>query len=186
MRSTSTTTTGAEVAGPPVPVPAPAASGRRRRLLVAYRGLPGSGKTTQARARLAGLRRAGVPAARVSRDDVRARSGIPQAGTRAQEAAVTAMHHAAVTGLFEARRLAVVLVDSTHLDEDHLADTAALAERCGADLEVVDLRAVPVLVCVARDRTRPPGQRVGRSTITALADRHGLAGARRAAAGGPE
>jgi hypothetical protein len=52
---------------PPVEVsPLP----RSGRVLVAYRGLPGSGKTTHAEARVAALRRAGTSVARVSRDDI--------------------------------------------------------------------------------------------------------------------
>jgi hypothetical protein len=64
------------------------------RVLVAYRGLPGSGKTTHAEAQVTALRQAGTAVPRVSRDDIRASMRLTAGGTPDQPDRVTAVHHA--------------------------------------------------------------------------------------------
>jgi adenylylsulfate kinase-like enzyme len=146
-----------------------------RRVLVVYRGLPGSGKTTHANTRLATLRAAGIPAARVSRDDVRRTLGLtPGATTEADERQVTAVQ-AGLIGLLYRTGVLIVLVDNTTLDEQHLADLARLAQACAADVEITDLRNVPVSTCVARDAGRTGVAHLGGSRIHQLAAAAGLA-----------
>jgi predicted kinase len=141
------------------------------RVLVAYRGLPGSGKTTHAEAQVTALRRAGTPSARVSRDDIRDSMRVTGGGKPAKPDRVTAVHHAVISRLFE-HGIDVILVDDTHLDRKHLTATADLAHRLGATLHVIDLRSVSLTTCLTRDARRHPDQQVGAATITALANRH--------------
>ena len=136
--------------------------------LVVWRGLPGSGKTTAAQARLGRSRAAGVPTARLGRDSVRAVLGlVPGATTRDEEDQVTAAQHAMIRALWAAG-VRVVLVDDTNLTDEPLAALADLARDHGAALEVADLRHVPLAGCVARDATRTGVPHVGAERITAM------------------
>lgn len=142
--------------------------------LVITRGLPASGKTTWARAWVAG-----VPGrrARVNRDDLRAQLFGGERKTRlshADEESVTAAQQAAVRALL-GRGLDVV-VDDTNLRLKFARVWADLAAAAGAGFEVVDdFLAVPVDVCVERDRQRPDG--VGEAVIRDMYQRF-LAGGR--------
>jgi predicted kinase len=140
----------------PGPLVQPAPGTVPGRVLVAYRGRPGSGKTTHADAWVTALRLAGTPAARVSRDDVRAALRRTPGGTPDRSDRVTAVHHAVVARLFE-HGIHVVLIDDTHLDEHDLTATADLAQHLRATLHVADLRAVPATRCLGRDTRRRPG-----------------------------
>jgi adenylylsulfate kinase-like enzyme len=164
------------LAAVPIPDTNPAAEPAREmtalgRVLVAYRGLPGSGKTTHADAQVTALRQAGTAAARVSRDDIRATMRLTAGGTPDQPDRVTAVHHAVITRLFE-HGIDVILLDDTHLEQGHLSATTDLAHHLGADLHVIDLRTVPLTTCQTRDARRHPDLRVGANTIAALAHRH--------------
>lgn len=140
-------------------------------LVVATRGLPGSGKTTWATWWLQVLADAYVPVARLSRDDVRAQLGLhPARTTREDEAAVTLAHHAGITSLLDQVR--VVVVDDTHLLDEHLAHTQAVAAAAGAVVEVVDLRGVHARTCIARDARRQGVARVGAERIQLMAEQH--------------
>jgi predicted kinase len=141
------------------------------RVLVAYRGLPGSGKTTHAEAQVTALRQAGTAAARVSRDDIRASMRLTPGAPADRPDRVTAVHHAVITRLFQ-HGIAVILLDDAHLEPDHLGATTDLAHHLGAALRVVDLRTVPLSTCLSRDARRHSDLRVGATTITALAHRH--------------
>jgi len=119
--------------------------------LVITRGLPGSGKSTWARAWVATdpARRA-----RVNRDDIRAmlRRGPWPHGDVDAEAMVSVIQHAAVSALLSHGY--DVIMDDTHLTAERVAEAVALAATAGARLEIVSLLDVPIEICIARDLAR--------------------------------
>ena len=136
------------------------------------RGLPGSGKSTWARATQAAFPQGAV--AVLSRDDVREKvfglSLAPGQGVlnAAGEDAVTAVTEVRARALLS--RGVHVIADATHLSDEHLAPWVALALEVGADLELVDLRHIPVEECIARDAARAAagGRGVGAKVIREL------------------
>lgn len=142
--------------------------------VVVWRGLPGSGKTTQAKARLAQLRKAGVRAGQVSRDAMRAALGLVAGDTTdTEEEEVRQAQHDLIRALVS-RGVTTVLIDDTHLDDERLGQSLALAAELGAGVEVVDLRHVPLEVCIARDAARAGNARVGVDRIREMATDAGL------------
>lgn len=110
------------------------------------RGLPGSGKTTRARAWVA---EAPAGRARINRDDFRA---MVHGGFADQERMVSAARDAAITALL--RRGVDVVADDTCLPQRHARDLRRLATLAGASFEVWDLTDVPLEVCIERDAAR--------------------------------
>jgi tRNA uridine 5-carbamoylmethylation protein Kti12 len=140
----------------------------RRPTLVIFRGLPGSGKTQQAREilhRAVAVGRRGT-IMRINRDDFRAMAldaayRKPEGPT---EDAVTVATHAAIRALLTAG--IDVICDDTNLHADHVAVLVRLAVDTGAHYEIRDLtRTVTLDVCLRRDalRARPVGERVIRA-----------------------
>jgi predicted kinase len=130
-------------------------------VLIATRGIVGSGKTTRARAWVA---EDPVGRARVNRDDIRsmAHDGAWVArddsgpGT---ERAVLAVRDAAITALLG--RGVDVVCDDTNLPSRTVRDLRRLAADAGAGFEVWDLTDVPLDECIRRDTARPGRARVG-------------------------
>lgn len=128
--------------------------------LIITRGLPGSGKTTKARAWVA---EDPVRRARVNRDDVRAmahdsvfvRQDPDNPGT---ERAIQAARDALVTALL--KRGLDVVVDDTNLPTRVARDLRRLAVLAGADFEVWDLTDVPYEECLRRNAERTGRVRV--------------------------
>src|SRR5690554_174215 len=126
-------------------------------------GLPGSGKTTWAKAWVAEnpARRA-----RVNRDDLRAMLHGGRLGAAWQERQVTLAQHAAVRALllhgYE------VVVDDTNLVAKHRRELLAIARECGAKV-VIRRFDVPIETCIARDAQRSGQQRVGEAVIRRMA-----------------
>jgi predicted kinase len=114
--------------------------------LTITRGLPGSGKTTRAKAWVAEN-----PAgrARVNRDDLR---DLLHGGFADQERQITAVRDAAIRALLG--RGIDVIVDDTNLPTRHARDLRRLAELAGAGFVVWDLTDVDVDECIARDKAR--------------------------------
>lgn len=139
--------------------------------LIVLRGLPGSGKTTWARAYVGAHRgHAGI----VSRDVVRRhvlgltlRPGDAVLD-RAGEDLVTSLVEA-VAGVLLAAGCDVV-ADATHLSARHVEAWRRLADRHGATVRVVSLD-VPVAECIRRDAARAAtgGRSVGADVITRMA-----------------
>jgi predicted kinase len=117
--------------------------------LLVLRGIPGSGKSTVARAWVAenpGWR------VRVNRDDIRFQLyGIYWGLLREQEETVTTVQHAQVTAALKAK-LSVV-IDDTNLRAQTLKDWLSKAEKFKIPLRVQDID-TPLEVCIERDRLR--------------------------------
>lgn len=136
--------------------------------LVITRGLPGSGKTSFARAWSKEPGRAKAP----SRDELRASLyGIEGFCTRDQEQTITAVQESAVRSLIGSG-LSGVIVDDTNLRARVARRWAAFASELGADFEVIDFR-VSVEQCQANDQARAAegGRHVGAEVISRLAEK---------------
>jgi predicted kinase len=137
--------------------------------LIITRGLPGSGKSTWARARQA----RDPNLARVNRDDLR-RMLFPDwpHGDPEAEEILTLVQEAAIEVLLEHTSLHVV-ADDTNLDPQHVQALDLLAHAMDAEFHVQDFTHVPLDVCIARDAARP--NPVGEQVIRAMHEKH-LAG----------
>ena len=124
------------------------------------RGLPASGKTTWARARVAGDPER---VARVNRDDIRQMLNEGYFVKGVTEERVLAIRDAAITALLE-RDLDVVC-DDTNLPNRNVRQLQKLATQAGHDWHVIDLTDVPLETCIERDaaRDRPVGADIIRS-----------------------
>jgi len=137
--------------------------------LVITRGLPGSGKTTIA---MPLVQAASGRMARVNRDDLRQMMHGGRLGTGWQEDQVTVAQRAAVEALLRAG--VDVIADDTNLPDASVRGWEQLARRCGAELQVIDLReVVPVEECIRRDAARGAagGRLVGEEVIREMAKR---------------
>ena len=133
--------------------------------LTIIRGLPGSGKTTHAKAWVAEDPQG---RARVNRDDLRAMMfGATTGLTFAQEKTVTAVEHQIAETHLRAGR--DVIVDDTHLRTRYVKPWVELALRCNAAVLIHEMP-IDLDSCIARDALRP--QPVGEQAIRALAERY--------------
>jgi predicted kinase len=143
---------------PPVPF-------RLMATLTITRGLPGSGKTTWARGQRGHVR--------VNRDDLRRMMHGGPLLMGWSETQVTLAQHAQVAALLRAG--VNVICDDTNLRRETVRDLRRLGRECGAEVVIRDFTEVPLEVCIARDATRPPDERVGEETIRGMHRRY-LAG----------
>lgn len=141
--------------------------------LLITQGLPGSGKTTEAR-----KWQTLDPERRVytDRDDLRAMlyGEVVHPLAQWKEDMVTAVQHSIILDAFE-RGLSVAVAD-TNLREDRLEPLLHLARNWNQPVEWIDLRDVPVQTCIQHDWLRRwNGQRaVGPAVIISMAERYGL------------
>lgn len=128
--------------------------------LIITRGLPGSGKTTHARAWVAEDPQG---RARVNRDDLRAMAHgsvfVQQSdGQPGTERAIQAARDAMITALL--KRGLDVICDDTNLPSRTARDLRRLAVLAGAEFAVVDMTDVPLEECMRRNATREGKARV--------------------------
>ncbi|MER5322365.1 AAA family ATPase [Streptosporangium roseum] len=126
-------------------------------ILTLTRGLPGSGKTTWARALVAKDPR---HCARVNRDDTRQMLHSGAYLGHDTESRIIAARNAMITTLL--RQGVNVVCDDTNLPQSVARDLADLAARVGAGLDVHDFTHVPLDLCIERDAARdlPVGEAV--------------------------
>ena len=130
--------------------------------LIITRGLPGSGKTTKARAWVdenPGHR------ARVNRDDLRAMAHNSVYLGRETEDQICAVVNAAIAALL--RHGVDVINDDTNRNPATVEVLRQIAADAGAEFEVWDLTDVPIEACIARDAARPD-RTVGREVIETM------------------
>lgn len=119
--------------------------------LVIMCGLPGSGKTTQARAIVDGFPRGTAVA--ISRDDLRMTYyGTKTDLTSEQEHHITALQHDQINRALQ-RGLTVVVHDC-NLRMQYRKQLAAIAENQSAQWMMVDLSTVPLHTCLERNARR--------------------------------
>jgi predicted kinase len=134
--------------------------------LTITRGLPGSGKTTWAKAQ---------PAVRVNRDDLRRMLHGGRTGYGWAEVQVTLAQRAQIDTLLRAG--VDVICDDTNLRSRVVRELAELAVRAGATVHIKDFFDVPLDECIARDAGRPTDEQVGEDVIRDIFQRY-LAGRR--------
>jgi predicted kinase len=135
------------------------------RLLIT-RGLPGSGKTTYAKAWVA---EDVEHRARVNRDDVRAMLNDSAFVKGVTETRAIAARDAAISSLL---RLGVdVICDDTNLQQRTARDLAKIAARAGAEVTVVDLTDVPLETCLLRNSRRADKPPVPEDAIRSMHSR---------------
>jgi predicted kinase len=130
--------------------------------LTITRGLPGSGKTTWARAQRGHVR--------VNRDELRRMLHGGPLLTGWAEVQVTIAQRALVQSLLCAG--VNVISDDTNLRPRAVRDLAELALACGAEVVIRDFTEVPLDECVARDAQRTGDERVGEDAIRGMYRRY--------------
>lgn len=119
--------------------------------LIAYQGLPGSGKTTKAIEALSNYAKG--EAVRVNRDSIRTMLGSPEFSRKTEQNVIMLQHAMISSALCEGK---IVICDDTNLNPATLQSLQQVAEQAGASFELdKTLLEVPVQVCVSRDATRP-------------------------------
>jgi predicted kinase len=137
------------------------------RTLIITRGLPGSGKSTRARAWVAEDERQRT---RVNRDDIRRMLHGRRLGTGGQERQVTLVQLASIRSLLRGGH--DVVCDDTNLMPEHVEQLRKAAEQVGAEFEVWDMTDVDIDVCTVRDHAREGDARVGEDVIRDMWSRY--------------
>lgn len=128
--------------------------------LIVLRGLPGSGKSTWARAYLGQH----PEAVRINRDDLREMLYGDRLWSAIDEAVTVRARDALIVQALLAGR--TVILDDTNLRDHHIQAAEALARPLGVPVEIVVMEA-SIEECIARDAQRP--QPVGERRIRELA-----------------
>jgi predicted kinase len=134
----------------------------RTATLTITRGLPGSGKTTWAKAQ--------PGAVRVNRDDLRRMLHGGLLGVGWAETQVTVAQRAQVEALLRAG--VSVICDDTNLRAKVCRELGELGLRCGANVVFRDFTDVSLEECLRRDATRPEDEQVGEDVIRGMCQRY--------------
>jgi len=138
--------------------------------LTIFRGLPGSGKSTEARRLVQTLLSVGITAINIDRDMFRISGGFGVAPTGSYEETISNTQQAIIeNGLLQNW---VVVESSTNLNAKFLKELVKLGANCGAEVEVIDV-ATPLETCVERDENRrlAGGHFLGEQELRAFANR---------------
>lgn len=135
--------------------------------LTITRGLPGSGKTTSARAWVA---EDPTHRARVNRDDMRAQLHDGAWLGDDTERQVVAARDATIGALLRAG--VDVVCDDTNLPSRSVWDLRRLAAHAGAGFAVMDLTDVPLATCLERNATRTGRALVPEDRVRDMHRRH--------------
>jgi len=119
--------------------------------LTIFRGLPGSGKSTEAQRLVQTLLSVGITAINIDRDMFRLAAGFGVAPAGSFEEAITDTQRAVIeNGLLQNWN---VIESSTNLNAKFLKALVKLGANCGAEVEIIDV-STPLDVCVERDENR--------------------------------
>lgn len=131
--------------------------------LVVMRGLPGSGKTTEAHVWVEADR---LHRVRVNRDSLRKMidDGVFEEGVT--ERRIRLARDLLIWGML--RQGTSVICDDTNLPGHVVRDLRRLARSSNAKFSVIDLTNVPMPTCIARDRARNDKEPIGEAVIRDL------------------
>lgn len=138
--------------------------------LTIFRGLPGSGKSTEARTLIQTLLKLGITAINIDRDMFRLASGFGVAPAGAYEETISDTQRAIIeNGLLQNWN---VIESSTNLNAKFLKELVKLGVGCGAEVEIIDVN-TPLEVCIERDENRrlAGGHFLGEKELRAFANR---------------
>jgi predicted kinase len=138
--------------------------------LTIYRGLPGSGKSTEARKLVQTLLGLGITAINIDRDMFRLANGFGVAPTGSYEEAISDAQRAIIeNGLLQNWN---VIESSTNLNAKFVKELIKLAANCGAEVDIIDVN-TPLEVCIERDENRrlAGGHFLGEQTLRDFAKR---------------
>jgi predicted kinase len=137
--------------------------------LIIYRGLPGCGKTTHARAYIASRPRGSV--IRLNRDDLRRMTYSDyRAPENAVERRITTSRDASLEALLRAG--CDVIADDTNLRSKYVRDLLIIAREAGAEVEIIDMTHISVETCIAWDAKRTGAECVGADVIVGMHRRY--------------
>lgn len=138
--------------------------------LTIFRGLQGSGKSTEARRLVQTLWSLGITAINIDRDMFRIADGFGVAPTGAHEDAISDTQRVIIeNGLLQNWN---VIESSTNLNNKFLKQLVKLGANCGAEVEIRDVD-TPLEVCIERDENRrlAGGHFVGEKVLREFAAR---------------
>lgn len=121
--------------------------------LYVFRGLQGSGKTTQARELQEAILSKGAQALKIERDEIRMEIlGSYWTGIWEDEKKVTEVQHERISTLL---KLGVNVISSdTNLRDKDVQTLMEIAHKVGAEVRFLNLRETPLEVCIKRDAAR--------------------------------
>lgn len=136
--------------------------------LITYRGLPASGKTTDAYYKLGYLNAIGEKTMIVERDALRFMNGYGKYAGEFENTITTQQHALIRDGL---KRNFNVISPDTNLNMKSLKGLIKIAEHYGAGVEIIDLD-TPLDECIGRDSLRGGRNQVGEEVIRNFHNRY--------------
>jgi predicted kinase len=138
--------------------------------LTIFRGLPGSGKSTEAQRLVQTLLSIGITAINIDRDMFRLANGFGVAPAGSFEETISDTERTIVeNGLLQNWN---VIESSTNLNANFLKNLVKIGANCGAEVELRDI-ATPLELCIERDENRrlAGGHFLGEQALRAFATR---------------